>query len=172
MRGTVLGVALSVLFLGGCGSGNTSTAPDLTVGEADLRRPADLSVPLDLEPPQDLTPPDDLVTPEDLRVVVPPKTWQVSVGDKGALSYSPAALNIKVGDSVKWTWASGGHTVTSGMNGAADNKFCSPADMNCAKGATSNANATYTHLFKAAGAYPYFCLPHAFAGMTGTITVK
>ena len=172
MRTTICAAALLTLVGSGCGDTTTTGgADDLTASGPDLRPPADLSVPVDLEPPADLEPPVDLVSTDDLAVAKP-KTWQVAVGPMNSLTFAPAALNIKVGDSVKWTWAGGGHTVTSGMNGVADNKFCSPADMNCAKGATSNAAATYTHTFKAVGAFPYFCLPHANAGMTGSITVK
>jgi plastocyanin len=81
-------------------------------------------------------------------------------------------LTIAVGDTVKWVWASSGHTVTSGSAGVADGTFCSPSDANCDTAATSNAGATYSHTFAAAGDFPYFCRPHAGAGMTGDITVQ
>lgn len=95
----------------------------------------------------------------------------VTVGPNGNTIFDPASLTIAVGDTVQWTWGSSGHSVTSGSNCAADGKFCSPNDTNCAAGTTSGQNATYTHTFTAAGTYPYFCTPHCGFGMVGTITV-
>jgi len=150
--------------------------PDLAVALPDLVEVLDLAVPVDLLPPPDLRPPHDLshgpdmTVPEDLVVV--PTTWDVTVGFKGALAFSPATVNIAVGDTVRWTWAASGHNVVSGMGGVADNNFCSPSDMNCAGAKTSLVNFVYTHTFAAAGAFPYFCAPHAGAGMTGTVNVN
>ena len=96
----------------------------------------------------------------------------VTVGPTGSLTFEPSTLTIGVGETVHWVWQSSGHTVTSGTGGTPDNKFCSPNDQNCATAATSNSGATYDHTFGAAGTYPYFCRPHAAAGMTGTITVQ
>lgn len=99
-----------------------------------------------------------------------PVTHDVTVGS--GFMFAPSALTICAGDTVRWTWATGGHTVTSGANCTPDNQFCSPNDTNCAAGATSAANAVYTHTFPTPGTYPYFCVPHCMAGMTGTITVQ
>ncbi len=99
----------------------------------------------------------------------------VTVGPGGSFTFSPASLSIKVGDTVTWTWATGGHDVVSCMPGTPDGKFCSPSDTApCDANATpvSNAGATYKHTFTTAGTFPYFCRPHAGAGMTGTITVQ
>lgn len=100
-----------------------------------------------------------------------PLTKDVSVG-QGGLTFSPQNLTIVAGDTVRWTWASSGHTVTSGTGGVADNKFCSPTDTSCATAPTTNSGGTYSHTFTTAGSFPYFCRPHAGAGMTGTITVQ
>lgn len=94
----------------------------------------------------------------------------VTVGS-GGLSFSPSTLTINVGETVRWVWAGSNHNVVSGTV-AADNKFCSPTDTNCATAPTSASGATYSHTFTTAGAYPYFCAPHRLAGMTGTITVQ
>jgi plastocyanin len=56
--------------------------------------------------------------------------------------------------------------------GAADGKFCSPNDVMCTSPTTLGSGAAYHHQFTAAGTYPYFCSPHAGAGMTGTVTVQ
>ena len=73
-----------------------------------------------------------------------PKTWDVTVGPNGSLSFSPDPITISAGDTVKWTWANGGHNVVSGVNRVADNKFCSPNDMNCNVAPTSNAGAIFS----------------------------
>ncbi|MSP61753.1 MAG: hypothetical protein EXR72_15745 [Myxococcales bacterium] len=97
-------------------------------------------------------------------------TVTVMVG-AGGLNFDPADAKIKVGDTVHWVWAGAGHNVVSGDKGA-DNKFCSPNGMNCAAAPTSNAGTTYDFKFTMAGSYPYFCAPHAGAGMKGTVTVQ
>ena len=81
-------------------------------------------------------------------------------------------VNISVGDTVRWTWADGGHSVTSGQPCSADSQFCSPDDMNCFPGVLSNAGTVYQHTFANAGTYSYFCLSHCFDGMTGVVNVS
>jgi len=88
----------------------------------------------------------------------------------GAGAFSPARLTIRPGDSVTWSWAESGHSVTSGI-GVADDKFCSPTNANCAAGTLSSAGAIYRHTFAAPGEYPYFCVAHFSEGMTGMINV-
>jgi plastocyanin len=43
----------------------------------------------------------------------------VVVGPSGSLTYNPPSVTVKVGGSVRWTWGSSGHTVTSGIPTAA-----------------------------------------------------
>lgn len=95
----------------------------------------------------------------------------VQVGGLGGISFDPATVNIKVGDTVRWVWVGTGHNVVSGTTCTADNKFCSPTDMSCATAPTSGVGTTYEHKFTTAGAYPYFCKPHCTAGMIGTVNV-
>jgi len=54
----------------------------------------------------------------------------VAVG-KGGDVFVPDTVNISVGDTVRWTWAEGGHSVTSGPPCFVDSQFCSPDDTNC-----------------------------------------
>ena len=61
-----------------------------------------------------------------------------------------STVNISVGDTVRWTWAGSGHSVTSGPSCAADSQFCSPNDMNCAAGILSNTGTVYHAHFCAA----------------------
>ena len=105
----------------------------------------------------------------------PPSTisqiFDVTVGPNGMLVFSPDPVNISVGDTVRWTWGSSGHSVTSGNPCTADGQFCSPNDMNCSAGTLSNIGAVYEHTFTQAGTYSYFCASHCGFGMTGTINV-
>jgi plastocyanin len=107
------------------------------------------------------------------------QTFTVIVGPNGDHVFSPADLPINVNDTVHWVWASSGHNVSSGRNGNADSRFCSPNDTACDTNSAvlagsnplSDAGATYDHQFTAQGTYPYFCRPHYSMGMTGQITV-
>jgi len=100
------------------------------------------------------------------------QVFDVAVGPSGnKLRFVPDTLNISVGDTVRWTWASDLHTVTSGTSCTADGRFCSPDNMNCDAGIPSNTGTVYEHTFAQAGTYSYFCAIHCFAGMTGVINV-
>lgn len=101
-----------------------------------------------------------------------PQTVTVNVGPNGNLVFSPATATLHAGDTVKWVWQSGGHTVTSGTGCAADNAFCSPNDQGCGSGATSNSGATYSRTFTQSGSFDYFCAPHCQAGMIGKVVVQ
>jgi plastocyanin len=99
-------------------------------------------------------------------------TVDVTVAPGGAHSFSPSTVMIHVGDTVRWTWAAGGHTVTSGSSCTADGTFCSPSNTNCSAGTTSGASTVYTHTFTSARTYNYFCVPHCALGMTGSVVVQ
>ena len=100
------------------------------------------------------------------------RTHTVMVGQGGALSFEPAQLTISVGDTVRWVWGSPGHSVVSGTDGNADNRFCSPSNKGCDNPSLSSMGATYEHTFTQAGTFPYYCSVHFSLGMTGTITVQ
>jgi plastocyanin len=67
---------------------------------------------------------------------------------------------------VRWTWASAGHSVTSGtvsgITATPDGKFDSGVLI---------SGATFTHKFDTAGTFEYYCSVHFAAGMTGKIMV-
>jgi plastocyanin len=96
--------------------------------------------------------------------------FDVAVG-KGGDVFVPDALTISVGDTVRWTWAEGGHSVTSGDPCTPDEQFCSPDDTNCDQGILSPQGTVYTHTFAQAGSYSYFCFAHCAIGMTGVVNV-
>jgi plastocyanin len=105
---------------------------------------------------------------------VPSATSQivdVAVG-QGGFVFVPDTVNISVGDTVLWTWATSGHSVTSGPPCVADSQYCSPNDMNCSPGILSNQGTVYQHTFTQAGRYSYHCLAHCPLGMTGVVNVS
>jgi plastocyanin len=96
--------------------------------------------------------------------------FDVAVG-KGGDVFVPDALNISVGDTVRWTWAEDGHSVTSGDPCTPDEQFCSPDDTNCDQGILSDLGTVYEHTFEQTGTYNYFCFAHCSIGMTGVVNV-
>ncbi len=95
----------------------------------------------------------------------------VTVGPGGSRTFSPSTVNISVGDTVKWTWQSDNHSVTSGSSCTADSQFCSPNDTSCPSGFLSNTGTVYQHTFGQAGTYSYYCAQHCASGMVGTVNV-
>ncbi len=81
----------------------------------------------------------------------------------GALGtvYSPAALAIKVGDSVTWEGDLGAHPLISGA-------ACGEPDGNFA----ASSGSTFSFTFTKAGTYPYYCNVHCSLGMKGVVTVQ
>jgi plastocyanin len=159
MRISTIGVAM-LLALGGCSSGNTpvdmqSQHDFSTGGGGDMAMGGGGDMAMAVQ---------DMAMGGGNTVMVA----------NGGLSFSPSTLTVSVGSTVTWKWATSNHTVTSGdgNTGTPDNKFCSPNDTNCATSPTSMTGAIYSHTFTTAGTYPYFCRPHAGAGMTGTIIVQ
>src|ERR1044072_8054212 len=89
-----------------------------------------------------------------------------------AFAFDPSTVNINVGDTVRWTWAGSGHSVTSGPPCEADSQYCSPDDQACASGILSNTGTVYTHTFAEPVVYSYFCAAHCTFGMTGVVNVS
>ena len=78
-------------------------------------------------------------------------------------SFTPGNLEVEVGTTVTWTNQTDEvHTVTSGEDGEHDGEFNS-GDV--------DPGETYSYEFTETGEFPYYCIPHVNAGMTGTITV-
>ena len=98
------------------------------------------------------------------------QTVDVQVGP--GFAFEPDTVNISAGDTVRWTWAGSGHSVTSGPPCVVDSQFCSPDDTNCPAGVLSNTGTVYTHTFSNPGVYSYFCHSHCTIGMTGVVNVS
>ena len=90
------------------------------------------------------------------------------------LSFVPADITINVGDTVRWTFVSGGsHTVTEGLGPFPDG---SEAFGSFLEVSVPVFELTFDEAFLQANprpgdVYDYYCIPHIFAGMIGTITV-
>ena len=98
--------------------------------------------------------------------------FDVIVGPVGnELRFVPDTVTITAGDTVRWTWESDFHSVTSGVPCVADGQFCSPDNMNCDAGILNNSGFVYEFTFAQPGMYQYFCALHCFAGMTGVVNV-
>lgn len=90
------------------------------------------------------------------------------------MAFVPAALTIKVGQTVTWRNTSAFvHTATDDPAKAVD-----PAHANLPEGTDPwdsgplQGGQSWSHRFDAAGEYRYFCLPHELGGMVATITVE
>ena len=99
-------------------------------------------------------------------------TVDVMVGPGGTFTFNPSTINISVGDTVRWTWDSSGHSVTSGAPCTSDGQFCSPNNTNCSTCVLSNQGFVYEFTFTQAGNFSYFCCAHCSLGMTGVVNVS
>ena len=97
--------------------------------------------------------------------------FDVAVGQGGDV-FVPDTVNISVGDTVRWTWAESGHSVTSGPPCVADSQYCSPDDTNCSAGTLSNIGTFISTRFTEPGVYSYLCIAHCVIGMTGVVNVS
>jgi plastocyanin len=84
-------------------------------------------------------------------------TWNVTVEN---FQFSPASLNVIVGDVIHWKWGSGSHTTSS---------LSVPAGASSWDAPMTSASSTFDYTITAPGTYTYQCNIHPFQ-MTGTIT--
>ena len=91
----------------------------------------------------------------------------------GSYYYTPSALTINQGDTVKWINDGGTHDVNADINSITSVSFNNPVSFQSI--ATSSVGAViYTYVFTVPGTYNYDCSigSHAQAGMVGSITVN
>jgi len=101
---------------------------------------------------------------------------EVDVGPEKRLRYEPEAVEITVGDTVRWVVRSEGHNVTSHPD--ASPKCENPEGAEPFKSyegdshfAILEVGATFEHEFTVPGEYVYVCTPHTGQGMVGTVMV-
>ena len=109
-----------------------------------------------------------------LALVAPLSAQTVHEVEQVGLAFEPADVNIQLGDTVRWIWGGGNHTVTQGTDGSVDGDELFHAPLN-------EANPVYEVVFDEAlvfssppvgGSYTYFCAPHFSLKMQGTIGVQ
>ena len=91
----------------------------------------------------------------------------------GSYYYTPSALTINQGDTVKWINDGGTHDVNADINSITSVSFNNPVSFQSV--ATSSVGAViYTYVFNVPGTYNYDCSigSHAQAGMVGSIIVN
>ncbi|WP_411964815.1 plastocyanin/azurin family copper-binding protein [Haloferax sp. YSMS24] len=104
------------------------------------------------------------------------KVVDVAVGPEKRLRFDPESIEIRVGDTVRWTAESVGHNVTSkpGASEKCENPEGAEPFANYEGDqhfAIMDVGETYEHTFEVPGTYVYVCAPHAGQGMVGDITV-
>lgn len=79
--------------------------------------------------------------------------------------YIPANLTVAVGDSVRWVWDMGTHTITQGSN-------CTVPAQPLFREFSDPTHPVFTFRFTTPGTVDYFCEPHClFQGMMGQVHV-
>lgn len=78
--------------------------------------------------------------------------------------FTPANVNVTVGDTIKWTRTGGDHTTTcNGTDGSLRPSGAAPWNANL-----NSASPTFSYVITVAGMYHYVCTPHA-PDMSGNI---
>ena len=116
-------------------------------------------------------------TGETTGTVAEGQVTEVAVGPEGRLRFVPETVEISVGDTVRWTFESAGHNVTT--KPGASEKISIPEDAEPfasyegdAHYSINEVGTTFEHAFEVPGEYVYVCEPHAGQGMIGTVVVS
>ena len=83
--------------------------------------------------------------------------------------FSPSSMNVFVGDTVRFTWVSGGHTTT--CDPGANSGTSLPAGAATWNSPMNNGTTTYDYAVTVSGTYNYVCLPHA-PNMAGSFVAQ
>ncbi len=114
-------------------------------------------------------------SPTESTQVEPPATGEVhtiTINSAGSENFfEPDRLLIQPGDTVKWVNESGAHTVTSFHPDNARPLRIPESATSFDSGVMLETGLTFEFTFTEPGVYDYFCLPHEFFGMVGTIVV-
>jgi plastocyanin len=81
------------------------------------------------------------------------------------LTFQPDELTVEPGDTVRWIWTGGSHTVTSGPDCTFDGVYFDE-DL------TSSNPVVEWEVPDEIGVVPYFCMPHCSFEMIGEITIE
>jgi plastocyanin len=102
------------------------------------------------------------------------QTVEVSMKNNPKGVFVPATVNIKLGDTVKWTNpAVITHTVTfDPAQAATASNVALPAGVAPFGSDNMEEDATFSHTFTVKGTYKYICKMHEAMGMVGTVVVS
>ncbi|MBL8863234.1 MAG: hypothetical protein JNK02_14655 [Planctomycetes bacterium] len=114
-----------------------------------------------------------LLTLSALVTAALPAAAEVVVVRQFGFYYSPREVVVNVGDTVRWEWTSGSHTVTEGTDGLVNGN---EAFHSLLSPGVQVFEVTFSPTFLATfprpgGRYDYFCQPHFVGGMTGVVHV-
>lgn len=103
----------------------------------------------------------------------------VIVAPDDTLAFDPTELTVTVGETVRWGFASDGHNLSCRPDDAdaimlpdGAKPFASYGPEQDPAVTLVSRGETYEHTFGVSGKYRYVCIPHADAGMVGTIYVE
>lgn len=147
-------LVLLVIFISGCVKyGQQSNTSSGTPQSTETSTPSSGEVNQSTQPPATST--QQPSTGETNTSSSQPQTYNIEIS---GLTFSPAELRIKAGDTVIWTNKdSVGHTVTSDSGTELDSSLLSQSQ-------------TYSHTFNQKGTFSYHCTPHSF--MKGKVVVE
>jgi len=95
----------------------------------------------------------------------PPAGATTHVIVQDGITFVPSTVIVVEGDVVRWEQTAASHTVTNGTGSGDPNAgtlFDAPLDP---------ATPVFEYTFNTVGTYPFFCRPHEFFGMQGTVIV-
>ena len=101
-------------------------------------------------------------------------TVEVSMKQSPKMVFVPASVNIKAGDTVKWTNPYNiTHTVTfDPAQAQTASDVALPAGVAPFGSGDIEEEGTFSHTFTAKGTYKYVCKYHEAMGMVGTVIVS
>lgn len=102
------------------------------------------------------------------------KTVDVAMQQSPKMRFVPETVNIKAGDTVKWTNPHNiSHTVTFDPSKAGDKaNAVLPAGVEPFDSGAVEEEGTFSHTFTVKGTYKYVCVYHEGMGMVGTVIVS
>ena len=102
------------------------------------------------------------------------KTVDVTMKQSPKMLFVPATVNIKAGDTVKWTNPYNiSHTVTFDPSKTAVKENAAlPDGVEPFDSGAVEEEGTFSHTFTVKGTYKYVCVYHEGMGMVGTVMVS
>lgn len=107
-------------------------------------------------------------TPTPTPTPRPEVAADVTVAADGQFKFAPETVTVSTGETVRWTWAAGGHNVKPENTPADSDWTGTPGE----RSKTFGEGYVYTHTFEVTGRFDYICVPHQSLGMKGTVVVE